>query len=92
MLEEIGYLLTALSFLFAAPVFSKLDRVERAIRWIFGLSFFLALTALVVVSISYGINRQDRFEVMIISIDWLVLLVNGVLLSVVFKRANDQHG
>lgn len=85
-LEEIGYLIMSVSFLFAAPVFGGADRVERIIRWIFAISFFLAILALVVLSFSYGINRQDRFEVVIISIDWLVLLVTGILLSVVFRR------
>lgn len=38
------------------------------------------------ISIIYGIDRMDRFEVAVISINWLVLIVNGVLLGFVFKR------
>jgi hypothetical protein len=34
----------------------------------------------------FGIERQDRFEVIAISINWLVLIINGILLSVFFKR------
>ncbi|MEW6579895.1 MAG: hypothetical protein AB1435_11965 [Chloroflexota bacterium] len=86
-LEDVGYLLMSVSFLFVAPVFSRSDRVERAIRWIFILSFFLAIIALTVISVQYGIDREYRFEVAVISIDWLVLIVTGVLLSIVFKRA-----
>ena len=41
---------------------------------------------LVVISIDHGLDRMDRFEVAVISIDWLVLLINGVLLSLVFRR------
>jgi len=41
---------------------------------------------LIVISISYGLDRMDRFEVAVISIDWLVLIINGVLLSVLFRR------
>jgi hypothetical protein len=32
------------------------------------------------------LHRQDRFEVAVISIDWLALVINGVLLSMVFRR------
>jgi hypothetical protein len=32
------------------------------------------------------LRRQDRFEVAVISIDWLVLLTNRVLVSMAFRR------
>jgi len=41
---------------------------------------------LVVISIIYGLDRMDRFEVAVISINWLVLVTNGVLLSLLFRR------
>jgi hypothetical protein len=41
---------------------------------------------LTVISISYGLDRMDRFEVAVISIEWLVLIINGVLLSLLFRR------
>jgi len=41
---------------------------------------------LAVLSIIYGLDRMDRFEVAVISIDWLVLVINGVLLSLLFRR------
>jgi hypothetical protein len=86
VLEELGYLLMALSFVFMAPVFSSQSRLEKAVKWIFIGGFVLAIVSLVVFSIMYGLNRQDRFEVTIISIDWLVLIVNGSLLGVVFNK------
>jgi hypothetical protein len=89
-LEEIGYLLMSLAFLCLAPVFSGANRVERAVRWIFRLSFPLALTILLAISISYGVDRQDRFEIVALSINWLALIIGGFLLSVVFRRA-VQH-
>jgi hypothetical protein len=86
VLEELGYLLMSLSFLFMAPVFVNKNRLESAIRWVFFISFLLTVVALTLISITYGLDRQDRFEVAVISIDWLVLIINGVLLSLVFKR------
>ena len=40
-----------------------------------------------VVDEDYGINREYLFECVVIMIDWIVLIVSGILLSVVFKRA-----
>ena len=88
-LEELGYLLMSLSFLFVALVFGNQSRLEAAVKWIFIIGFGLSMAALIVISFGYGLDRQDRFEVAIISIDWLVLLFNGVLLSLVFRRASQ---
>ena len=85
-LEELGYLVMSLSFLFMAPVFTNRGRLESAVGWVFVIAFILAIVSLTVISFSYGLDRQDRFEVAILSIDWLVLIINGVLLSIVFRR------
>jgi hypothetical protein len=90
-LEELGYLIMSLSFLFVAPVFANRNRLESAVRWIFIAGFVLAIVSLAVISINYGLERQDRFEVVVISIDWLVLTINGVLLSVVFRRQHSSR-
>lgn len=86
VLEELGYLLMAISFLSVAPVFSAKNRLQTALRWIFVTGFILATVFLVVVSINHGLNRQDRFEVAVISIDWLILVINGILLAILFKK------
>jgi hypothetical protein len=86
MLEELGYLLMSLSFLFAAIALSNRSRLESAIRWVFAIGFVLVMISLPVVSISYGLERLDRFEVLAISVDWLILIINGVLLSILFRK------
>lgn len=85
-LEELGYLIMAISFLFIAPVFANRGRIETAVQWIFIISFVLVSLSLAVISFSYGLERLDRFEVFVISIDWLALIVNGILLSIIFRR------
>lgn len=94
-LEDIGYLMMSAALLWAAPVFSG-SRLENAIRWIFITGFILAIFSLAIISIMYGIHREYRFEVAVISIDWIVLILSGILLSLVFKRAmkmpSRRHG
>lgn len=85
-MEELGYLMMSLSFLFMAPVFTGKTRRESAVRLVFFLAFALTMISLAVILARYGTARQDRFEVAVISINWLALIINGVLLSLLFKK------
>ncbi len=86
VLEELGYLIMSLSFLFAGIAITSRNRLDTAIRWIFMIGFVLVILSLVVVSAGYGLERLDRFEVLAISVNWLILIVNGILLSIMFRR------
>jgi hypothetical protein len=86
-LEEIGFLLMSLSFLWMAPVFSGAQRTETAIRWLFRVSFLATILAFLYYALQYGLARDYRFEVAVITINWIVLIVAGILVSLVFKRA-----
>jgi len=76
-----------ISFLFIAPVFINKSPLETIISWIYIIAFILIVLSFIVVTVKYGVVRQDRFEVIVLSIDWLVLITNGILTSIVFKRA-----
>ncbi len=82
--EALGYLLMSIAFLFAAPVFAG-GRAERALRWLFALSFVLAVVAFV----GLWLLKNDliAFEVTILMINWVELITSGVLLSIVFRQA-----
>lgn len=86
-LEEIGYLIMSISFLCITPVFSGINKLETAIRWTLVFSFVLTIISLVLISAIHGISREYRFEVAAITIDWIVLIILGILLSVKFKHA-----
>jgi hypothetical protein len=86
VLEELGYLLMSLSFLFLAPVFANIGRLASVVKWVFIVGFVLTMVFLAVISVIHGLDRMDRFEIAVISIDWLVLVINGVLLSLLFRR------
>ena len=86
-LEELGYLMMSFSFLFLAPVFYKKGKLENAIFLVFLTSFILTIGSLVFISIKYGVHREYIFECIVIVINWLVLIINGILLSILFKRS-----
>lgn len=83
-LEGLGYLAMNGAFLFAAAVFAS-GRLERALRWLFVTSFVAAIGSFVGLSLL----RYDivTFEVTVITINCIVLIVSGALLSVLFRRA-----
>lgn len=85
-LEEIGYLLMSLSFLFAALMITGKDRLVRIVRWVFAAGFVLPVLALISYSIVHGLDRQDRFEVAALGVDWLVLIVNGILVALILRN------
>jgi hypothetical protein len=86
ILEELGYLVMSLSFLFMAAALGSKSRLESAIRWVFAIGFVLVLASLAGILVAYGLARLDRFEVLALSASWLVLIINGVLLGILFGR------
>jgi hypothetical protein len=85
-LEELGYLMLALAFFFAALVFTQVGRLEQSIRWVFiagSLGTFVAFIALILL---YGNGLEYRFEVTAITITWITLIVSGILLAILFRR------
>ena len=89
-LEDIAYLLMSLAFFCVTPVFSKPTKLERSLRWLFILGFVITLISLAAITNQYGINREYRFEVLVITIDWFVLAIAGILMSLIFKRARQK--
>jgi hypothetical protein len=87
--EALGYLAMSLALLFAAAVFAG-GRIERAIRWLFVGGFVLAVASF----IGFWFVGGDliAFEVSVLSINWIVLIASGVLLSLVFRRALGSVG
>jgi len=89
--EELGYLIMSLSFLFLSPVFNRTSRLERAICWCSAMPFILTISSLVVYTSIYGLDRNYRFEVAAISINWLALIILGILMAFLFKKKLKRY-
>jgi hypothetical protein len=90
-LEEAGYLLMAVAFLFADLAIPPANRLYRLIRWVFGIGFTAVTILCVGLSIAYGLDVEYRFEVAAIAVDWTVLIVTGSLLAVSYWRAGIER-
>ena len=85
-LEEIGYIIMSIAFISLVPVFSGSDRLNGTIRWVFIISFILIIISFIMISFKYGIKREYRFEVAAITINYMTLIVSGILMSRLFRR------
>jgi hypothetical protein len=89
-LENLGFLVMGFSFLFLGLSLGR-ERLQRATRWVLVVSFALSLLAFVGMSLYFGLDLEYRFEVAVITIDWLTLIAAGVLLALVFRRSDAVH-
>lgn len=88
-LEELGFLLMGISFAFIAFSLGP-SRLERASRRVFWFSSSLIIAAFLGLSLYFGSTLEYRFEVAAISITWLTLVINGVLLALIFRAGAKE--
>jgi hypothetical protein len=70
---------------FVAAALGRAERLERATRVILFTASAFAVGTLVVLALTYRSDLGYRYEVVII-IDWIALIVSGVVPSVIFRR------
>ena len=85
-LEELGYLLLSLSLACMAWALSSSTRLERMVRWLFAGGLLVNVLALAGILLRHGSDRGYRFEVIVISVNWLVLLVGTFMMAAIFRR------
>jgi hypothetical protein len=85
VLEEVGYTMISLALFSAIPVFSRNNKLEKAIRIVFFTCFVVAISGFILITAIYGIRREYRFELLVITIVWTTLIVGGILLARLFK-------
>jgi len=86
ILEEIGFIAMNISFIFLATALTSSTRLERSLRLTFIIGFILMLISFTAVVLINGINREYRFEVLIITITWIELIIVSILFSRYFKK------
>lgn len=91
-LEDLGYLVLSVAFAFAGAAFPLVRRNPGTLHWTFLGGALLSFVSFIGLSWGYGLNMGLVFEITIISIDWTVLIVAGILLSIYFRRAARPAG
>jgi hypothetical protein len=86
-LENVGYLLLNIAFLFIGVAMVRTPtKLWRAAGWVFVAGGALTLAALVLYATLYGADLDYRFEVAAIGLTWLVLIAAPALLIIALLR------
>jgi len=88
--EELGFMLMIISFFALIPVFSKNTKLDKAIKWTALIGFCLSIISFLLISMIHGIQREYRFEVVVISIAWIELIILSFLFVKHFKKASKS--
>ena len=80
-LEELGYIVMIFSFACLIPVYWKKEYKTKAISIIYSIGVIITVIGFIIISIQYGLDKKDRFEVIVISVAWIVLIINGILIG-----------
>jgi len=90
-MEELGYITMSVALFFLAFAFSKSNRAERIIRLILISQLILTFIAFIFYSIKFGIERSYMFEVATITINWLVVIIVGIMIGLHYRKILKQR-
>lgn len=86
ILEELGFITMNIALFCLFPVFRGAHKPAGALRVTLMAGFLLMIISFTAVLMAFGLNREYRFEVIIISITWIELIIVGFLLGRYFKQ------
>jgi hypothetical protein len=86
-MEDLGYLLLTAAFAFLAAALPTGIRPAKAIRWTLGIAALLVAVAFGGLGAWFGVEMGLPFELAVITVDWIGLVVAGILMAVWFRRA-----
>jgi MFS family permease len=82
-LEELGYIFMLLSLGMLTFVFKE----KWSMKIINFIAFMLGIILYIAIVIIFGLDKKDRFETIIISIDWICLIIDGILIGRHYKTS-----
>lgn len=89
-MEEAGYIMMSVAFMFMALTVNAGSKAERWLKRIFLMPFILSVILFAWFSIQFGADRSYRFEIWVISINWLAMLAGSILAGVIFFRNSKK--
>lgn len=89
-LEDLGYFIMGLSFGFVSLRFVRPGKLAKTIKYLYLLSSVIVVVGLIVMAIWYRSNLEYRYEVLALTLDWVVLIVTGGLLFFYLNSLSDR--
>jgi hypothetical protein len=84
-LEELGYVLMALAMAFAGAALEAHRPTYRIAKAALYAALPLSALAFIAITVVYGLHREYRFEVAVISITWLLMLPASAAMALAFR-------
>lgn len=91
ILEELGFITMNIALFCLFPVFRGNIKPGKSLRITLLAGFVLMIISFLAIQLKFGLNREYRFEVTIISITWLELIIAGFMIAKYFKINNILH-
>lgn len=85
-MEEAGYIMMSVAFMFMALAVNAGSKAERWLKRIFLMPFILSVILFAWFSIKFGTDRSYRFEIWVITVNWLAMLAGSILAGLLFYR------
>ena len=86
VLEELGFILMSFVFFSLSLTIIGKSKLEKTLKWIYTIPVFLILISFIYCTVRYGLDRDYRFEVAVITIDWFSTIAIGIFSSIYFLR------
>jgi len=91
VLEEAGYIFMSIAILFLTPIFTGPGKIRTILKWTSVLNFTFSMLSLIIISAIYGISREYRFEVAIITFNFMSLILLGLFSALLcYKELTTQ--
>lgn len=87
--EEIAYLLMAVSLYLFSAAFCKKDKNGLLLKWLFRLPLIVNLLSFILITLTFGLDRSYRFEIVTISVNWIVLIIAGYTMTAWLKSHSN---
>jgi hypothetical protein len=89
--EEMGFTLMSLAFLFLSFTFPFKTRLEKALRVVLSAPFIANVLIFIVLFVQFGIDRDYRYEVAAITSDWLAAIAVGILAAMYLMKSTRKQ-
>ncbi len=85
-LENLGYFFMGLVLLLLALMLTERNRYERFARYVFFIAAVVVIGAMAIMSLAMRDNLEYQYEVLALTLDWMAMIIGGVLLFFAFRR------
>lgn len=87
--EEFSFFIMSFSLFCLIPFYKKAYPAKKFVPVLLCVSFILVVISFILLTIMYGHERMDRFEVIVITVTWLEMIILGIV-SFKYEKADKR--